>query len=295
MDFWEVMKVAARRWAVTVPVLVVTLLVAVLVPPRIDPTYAAATSTAVISPLEADPADNPYLSLGPVAMAQGLVASGGGPAAMATISAAGGSDDYTVRIQNSRSPLLLVNVNAPTPELASSTAAMVLDQLRTQLAERQTAAGAPPDAQYYTQDLLQEAVAVPVYDGAQRVRFLALGLGVGLAVTLALALEGVAVLRQRRRLGYDGSGRSLVEQRLEMLDDREQLLRERERLVRQQEEEEASFGRWAGPAAGHVPTARRSPWPRLSRSAHPAGDLADRGDAGEPVPGDERHGIPSRG
>lgn len=246
MDFWEVIKVVVRRWVVTVPLLVLTAAVAVLLPPTIDPNYAASTSTAVISPEENDSPLNPFLAIGPVAMAQGLASTADSPSAMEQIRAAGGSTNYGVQVNNSRSPILNIQIEADTPEQAAQTGVLVLELIRTQLADRQAAAGAPPETQYYTQDLTGVPVAVPVYDGQQRVLFLSIGLGIGLTIAVALAMEGVSLVRRRRRDGETEEPRpSTIEQRLALLDEREQLLLERERLLLQRDGDVVAYGRRA--------------------------------------------------
>lgn len=251
MDFWEVLKVLGRRWVVTVPLVVLAVTAALLIPPRIAPSYTASASVVVITPIVEDIATNPFLVLGAVTMASSLSISADSAGSVAQVTAAGGSPSFTVDQQNARSPILVVTAEADTPELAADTTRLALDQMQTQLSEQQDRAGAAPDAQFYLEDLTGEVAASPVFTGAQRVRFLALGIGIALAVSLALTLEGISVLRARRRTAAVSDRRpTTTEERLALLDERERLLVERERLLaeqdREQDEEQESHGRVVG-------------------------------------------------
>ncbi|WP_380165810.1 hypothetical protein [Jannaschia sp. R86511] len=234
MDFWEVLKVVVRRWVVTVPLVLATGAVAVLLPPTIDPSYSASISAVVITPIDNQNPANPFLALGPVTMAASLAGSGDSGAAVESAVQAGVSPTFTVNQQNSRSPIVTAEVQAATPELAVATAEFVRTALTEQLQAQQDAVSAPPEAQYYLQDLTGPVAPVPVYEGAQRVRFLAIGIGLLLTVVVAMAIEGIAVLRARRRdaaHGLSGDER----ERLAIIEEREALLVERERLLRARE------------------------------------------------------------
>ncbi|MFZ5871325.1 MAG: hypothetical protein ACOYXW_12495, partial [Actinomycetota bacterium] len=247
MDFWEVLKVVVRRWVISAPVLLLTGVAAVLVPPQIDPSYSASASTVVITPADGETALNPYLALGPVTMAQAMGLSADGEAAKQQVAAAGNSTDYAVVQQTSRSPILVVQAEAADPDQVVATVQQVLSIIEAQLKEQQDAAFAPPAMQYTVEHLTTRVGATPVYDGARQVRFLTIGIGLALAVTLALAVEGVAVLRshrRRERAAGDASDRlAIIDARLAILDEREALLLEQSRLS---EARERAAGRAGG-------------------------------------------------
>lgn len=234
MDFWEVLKVVARRWVVSVPLLLLTGVAAVLVPPQIDPTYSATASTVVITPANGQGVLNPYLALGPATVAQAIGLTADGPVAMSQVAAAGNSTDYTVSQQNSRSPIVVIQAEAADPQQVVATVQQVLTIVEAQLKEQQDAVSAPPVSQYTVQHLNPQISASPVYDGAKQVRFLTIGIGVALAVALALALEGIAVFRshrQRSRTKDESADRlAVIDARLAILAEREALLLERARL-----------------------------------------------------------------
>lgn len=236
MDFWELLKVVARRWVFALPVLLLSAVAAVLVPPTIQPTYTASATTVVVPPADGEPSQNPYLALGATTMAQAIGLSADSATAMDEVTQAGNSTSFEVTLQNSRQPILVITAQAPDPQVAVSTVEQVLGIVDAQLQERQVAAGAPPTSIYSTRLLDAAVLPVPVYEGAQRVRYLIIGLGVLLAVGLALLAEAVAVLRRRRRTGLRESMPTdlqlrMIAERMTLLDERERLLDEREQLL----------------------------------------------------------------
>lgn len=250
MDFWEVLKVVVRRWIVVVPVLVLTAIGVLTVPPTIQPTYTATGTTVVVAPVEGEPAMNPYLVLGATVMAQSITMTADAPTTKSMVADTGNSPDYTVSLQNQRQPIVVVTAEAPQPDVAVATVEQVLELIDDQLESMQAQAGAVREMMYTTRPLSTEIYSTPVYDGAQRVRFVLLGVGILLAVGLAVMLEGIAVLRRRRRIGEVAS--MPTDQQLRLLRDRMDLLDERERLL---DEREQLLGRTPVPTTAASPSA----------------------------------------
>lgn len=198
MDLWEVLKVVIRRWQVSGPLLVATILAAIFVPPTIAPTYTATGITVLIAPM--DPvagAQNPYAILGATTTAQAIAISSDTQPMRVRVAEGGGTTDYSVTQQSTRQPILVVEGNGPTPAIAQRTVELALGVVEQQLSDRQAEAGAPPRSRISTQLLTPQVIATPVYQAARRARLLLLGFGFILAIGLVLLLEGIAVLRRK--------------------------------------------------------------------------------------------------
>lgn len=275
MDFWELLKVLTRRWQVVVPIVVVSLVAAMQLSSRVEPTYQAAGSVILMPPRDRSQAEsNAFLSAGLATAAEAIAIGSQDQRTRNTVEDAGGASGYTVTSLR-RSPIINIAAEGETREQSIETVGLLVDVLDRQLVERQDAVAAPPESRITLQNLSPELAAAPVYKGAQRVKILVVGMGLVLAALAALGLEGLAVLRLRRsgvlvatnwnRLPLQERSQ-LLTARLQLLEEREQVLRERERLLGGSE-----TGRWAAvePGGGTVLTNRPTSQPSATDVTRP--------------------------
>lgn len=205
MDLWELLKVMARRWYVVVPVLIVTAIVAITLPPTIDPEYRASGTMILVGPAGTAAELNPFLTagLGTNAEASAIVVQS--PNSKAVVAEQGLSTDYEVQADG---PVLVITASAESPSQAVDTVTFVEELLNAQLVDLQTQAAVPAEAQLSVVPLIPEVVATPVYQSRLRVTILTVVIGVLTAVLVAMAVEGLSRHRSGARRPRRESRRS---------------------------------------------------------------------------------------
>lgn len=196
MDLWELLKVMGRRWYVTVPVLLVTAIVAVTLPPTIDPEYRASGTMILVGPAGTTANLNPFVSagLGTNAEAAAIVVTS--PNSKAIVDEQGLSTDYTVEPDG---PVMVVTALAGSSVEAVNTVTFVEQLLNDQLVDLQTQAAVPEDALLSVVPLIPDVIATPVYQSRLRATILTVVVGVLTTVLLVMAVEGLS----RRRTGSE--------------------------------------------------------------------------------------------
>jgi hypothetical protein len=197
MDFWELLKILARRWVVVIPILVTTGLTLFGTQGRIQPEYRVELSVILLTPSPSFSGFNPFVTLGTPATAQTLKVTAYEADSRASVAQGGHSADYDVVVP-SRSPLITVMATADTPQGAITTAERVSGLLQSQLAQRQKDADVAPAGWITIQRLTQKPIPVPITTGGKRLLFVIGAGGVGLTILAALLLEGGATLRRQR-------------------------------------------------------------------------------------------------
>jgi hypothetical protein len=240
MDFWELLKVLARRWYVVLPVILVAAFLANSLPARVDPIYSSTGSVILVGPTggEATRQANPFLTTTLAANAEAVALVATDPDARRSAQAAGVSTNYSVDTAGSTSSVLVIEAEASTPQEAEETVVFLEGLLSEILADQQQRADVPEDAFMSLQVLTPEPTSEQVYDEEQRLRILILVIGALVAVLLALSFEGIVELRRRREsVGPRGDapetvedGRALQEPR-PSLEEEEALTGERSTLL----------------------------------------------------------------
>jgi hypothetical protein len=200
MDFWELLKVLARRWYVVLPVILVAILLASSLPARVDPIYSSTGSVILVGPTggEATRQANPFLTTTLAANAEAVALVATDPDARRAAAEAGVSTDYSVELAGSTSSVLVIEAEASTPQQAEETVLFVEGLLSEILVDQQERADVPEDAFMALQVLTPEPTSEQVYDEEQRLRILILVIGILVAMLLALSIEGIGELRRRR-------------------------------------------------------------------------------------------------
>lgn len=197
MDFWNSLKVLARRWYVVVAGLVLTLVGGLGVNSLIAPSYTAVGSLVLAVPPnlpERAASSNPYLAYGNLAVAAKVVASGmNQPSVVRDQRSKGATGDFVVDLDPERSsPIITVNSTARTAAEAIKTVEVVTAGVQQLLADRQKFLGAPQNTWITANSVVVPEEANRAIGSRLRAVSAVLVLGVIGTLTLAFAIEGMA-------------------------------------------------------------------------------------------------------
>ena len=196
MDFWELAKVLLRRWAVFVPLALLTAGAAWGATTQLPPAFSATASVILLPPTGGE-GPNAYLSLGIPTTAESLAVATTDDLVREELLAGGASPDFEV-VADRRSALLQVTAEAGSRARAVATVEDLLEVLAQRLDRQQDDVSASPDARITLQSLTPTILAVPVTESTTRVVVVVVAVGLALATGAALAVEGFARRRQRR-------------------------------------------------------------------------------------------------
>ena len=211
MDVFDALRVIARWWFVALPMLVLSLVAAIVLSSGIAPEYQAEGSVLFVGPLVREStttpgeteAINPLLEQ-PSALTTAAVISSlsmSSPQVATILADEGLSTDYEVGVE-SRTPILLLLVRADSRDLATATALRLAELVDDDVRLRQEAADVPLDQRVTTNVIGLSAVGGADYGGRNRIRLAVFILGAGTSFGLAFLLEG---LRNRRAAAPGGS------------------------------------------------------------------------------------------
>jgi capsular polysaccharide biosynthesis protein len=201
MDLWDVAKLMAKRWYVALPVLVLTMVGAMVTARTVKPDYTATTNVSLLPPTKADEAGN--------GTGQTVNPWDANSLTVATLTylnskrlhdemkAQGFSDVWEADIDERLRGLIVIQVTAPTPELSQATARKLQDLAAAEVARRQAVYNLEPGHQFTT---------IPFDDGdnievvtSKMKRALIVVVGVGVIITIGLTVSLDAFLRWRSR------------------------------------------------------------------------------------------------
>lgn len=211
MDFWKTMGVLLRRWYVSVPVFVLSAVLAGGVFFAV-PTQYESTGTIVLTP----PTDggivatNPKQATGPgnpllgfegslTITTQLLIQSLSSPTVQDQIAATGGVGTYQAGDGGTGGPFVVVIADAPTKALAKRTVDLALKYAANELNTRQKTLDAPPSTFIGTQVVVDPTPAETKLGSKVRYGGVALALGLVVSLGAAFAVESVMVGRRRRK------------------------------------------------------------------------------------------------
>ncbi len=208
MDILTFLRIAARRWIVTVPLLILTLIVAVTLSTRVKPAYSASGSSLLLPPVaQATPQDpnaaatgNPYVDSNPglYVTATALMQSASQPDVRVQQAAAGHSSTYKLTIDD-KSPILNISDTTATAEAAVDSVIATQDLLQRQLLAREDAAAVVPQ-QRITIDNLVVPEGAGIETGS-KIRLMAATGILGLAAIVAGAFTAENIADRRKRKG----------------------------------------------------------------------------------------------
>lgn len=210
MDVLSLLRLTVRRWRVTAPAVLLTVLALVAAVQVSSPTYQATGSVVLLAPPDPPvvntpgqsppttaPGQNPFARYGDLAvMADILTRTMTSESRQAAFEQEQVTDYEVVANRLQRGPVVEVTGRGPTPDAAVESAEVVLAEAAVVLEELQRAEGADPG--YY----IRSAPLEPASDATARygstVRAAIAVLAVGVLITVGLAVLAEAVARRRR-------------------------------------------------------------------------------------------------
>ncbi|MEO1060899.1 MAG: oligosaccharide flippase family protein [Actinomycetota bacterium] len=218
MDVWETLRIVLRRWTVSVPLAVLTIVAVVAIPSDVGQEYTSDASLVFLPPntqefqtedgFTAIEPENPFIQQnGTVAaMAELIQISLTSASVRALVEAEGLEPEYELIVGNG-SPIMGITVTAGSPALATGTVDYMLGLIERDLTERQDIEGAPETQRIGTQIISDTSPALASTGAATRLRLIILVVGLAFAVGAALLVEGAAGWAARRRSeGWGGGG-----------------------------------------------------------------------------------------
>ncbi|MGH3738774.1 MAG: Wzz/FepE/Etk N-terminal domain-containing protein [Micromonosporaceae bacterium] len=199
---WDIAKVMWRRWYVVVPLLLAVLAATLGASAFIKPEYTSAASVLLVPPADRPEAPkpgekaNPWLDVGPVAMAQAVSIAVQSKASRDKVAAEGIEAAYEVGVLP-RSSIVLIEVSGASQQQVRSAATRVIGLITDEVASRQAAYKPKPGHQITAQVLDPGDNLVTSNTGLRRGQ--AMIMFAGLLLTAGFAVVIDALLRQRRR------------------------------------------------------------------------------------------------
>lgn len=203
MDFFDLAKLMLRWRYVTVPLIVLTFVAAFTVSARAQPEFTAQGSLMLVGPTTSETTDGEVATANPLLSQNGALPTTAYVTALAATSpqvrtllgGEGLSTTYDVAAE-SRLPIVLLEVRAPTREMATNTALRLVELIDEDLRLRQDAADIPND-QRVTADVIGISSAGGAdYGGRTRLRIVIILFGLVATIGVAFGLEA---LRRHRR------------------------------------------------------------------------------------------------
>jgi hypothetical protein len=217
MDVLSILRLVVRHWRVTAPAALLTLVGVGAVFKSSSPTYEATGAVVLLSPPEAPEVNDRPETAPPPEVGQNPFARYGDLSVVADILArvmdsdsrrvefeSQGVTDYNVVVNRlQRGPVVDVTGQGPTPEAATQSTEIVLEEVDSVLSELQQAEHADPD--YYIKAALLEPPSSATAMYGSTVRAAIAALAVGTLGTLGLAVIAEAVARRWRVLAGTGA------------------------------------------------------------------------------------------
>jgi len=212
VDLFDVVRSCARRWYVVLPVILASLAFAYKTYSSVEPVYysnavvaLAPTNRQVIyAPPGETISRNGLLDAGGASLLANLTVLGLSDSAVRqTVSANGGSPDYTVRMFPTPAtapplPLIMVESTRPDPESSKRTAELVVQQAGSVLRSLQRQAGVPDDQMVTA--LTATPPGTPIIGTPSRTRSAAaiFAAGTGVALVSGVAFDTIILRRSSR-------------------------------------------------------------------------------------------------
>ena len=192
MDVWRITVAAVRRWYVLVPLLALTVVLALAAGRGVKEEYEVTGAAMVVPGRSYSEIPNPYGGPSDANNAVAIVLNS--PEARAEIAGQGLVSTYEVSPE-SRSTILNFRVRGESQEQAVETGMAVFRMAAMELDERQSAAGIRLVERYSIDVLQAPSVSAAVTDGRVRNMAVVGVLGVAGAGTIALASTGATTRR----------------------------------------------------------------------------------------------------
>ena len=202
MDFWDVAKLMWRRWAVTVPALLITVAATIWVAVTVEPDYQVTGHVAVVGPSiqrSAGNSDvtrvNPWSS---EALADAAAIRLQGKALADELAAEGFDGSWEAGVTG-RLPVIRIEVVAERPEYAQATLERLREVIDEEVSGLQAAHNVPPEERITTVSYDGGESVEPVTGKVKRAIMVVFAAGLIITVGLAVAVDAMARRRQAKR------------------------------------------------------------------------------------------------
>ena len=204
MDSWDLTKLVARRWRISLPILLATVVLSVLAATAVKPTYVYTAYVQLVPPMPAasipgqqTPVDpNPWVSQGLSTIGNAALISVQNLSYLKSLKARGYSSKITAQMGGSN-PLATFTITGVTRAQASSTADQVADQFDANVTSLQTGLGLK-DSDLISARRLDGGTNLAVSNSRVKRAVIAVA-GLGLIMTITLTIAADAMLRRRDR------------------------------------------------------------------------------------------------
>lgn len=195
MELLEALRIIRNQKKLVIPLLIIAFLAAGIMVTRMDTSYETHGTITLLNS-NANSTDNPYLrfdqSLQTTAQVLGGTVSTAD--ARASYEEKGLSPNYEVSVPYDPTrtillPMLDIKVVADSAEVASSTRDALINDIKDELARKQTEAGAPVDSWIQAFPIADREV-VPVSGSKARTFVIVFGLGAAFAIAAAFIVDG---------------------------------------------------------------------------------------------------------
>lgn len=216
MDVWETLRIVLRRWTVSVPLAVLTVVAVIAIPSDVGQEYSSEASLVFLPPnsrvvvdesgFEGIASTNAFLdqSGAVAAMTQIIQLSLSAAETRALVEAEGLDPDYVLEVDRGN-PIMRVSVTAGSPALATGTVDYLVNEIQDDLTRRQDEVEAPEVERIGIQLISPTSPALASTGAATRLRLIVLVIGLAFSIAAALLVEGAANWAGRRRSeGWDG-------------------------------------------------------------------------------------------
>jgi capsular polysaccharide biosynthesis protein len=203
VDLWDLTKLLFRRWLISVPILLSSVVVLLVASQTVKPDYKATGHLIIVSPAptaaslaNASPnkVHNPWEDLGFRPLAQTAVLKVQSADMLKQLVDQGYSDNLTLAVDD-RSPVITIEVVAHSAVTATATVRQVIKSLDDAVTQAQTVYGVQRDS-LFTAYPIDQGDSVETVTSTQK-RVMAVIAGIGLVATVAITIIVDAWLRRR--------------------------------------------------------------------------------------------------
>lgn len=203
MDLWDLTKLLFRRWLISVPILLLSVVVLLVASQTVKPDFKATGHLIIVSPAQSaeslakaspNKVHNPWEDLGFRALAQTAILKVQSADMLKQLVDQGYSDNLTLAVDD-RTPVITIEVVAHSSAIATATIREVIKNLDDAVTQAQTVYGVQRDS-LFTAYPIDQGDSVETVTSTQK-RVMAVIAGIGLVATVAVTIVVDAWLRRR--------------------------------------------------------------------------------------------------
>lgn len=209
VDFWDLTKLLVRRWAIVLPLLILTTGVTALVTTRVEPDFTAMAYVQLIPPVATETTTtgevtlaerNPWVGLGLETLGNAAIVTISDQRVVEDLKAGGFSDSYTLTISD-QSPLVTLEIVGKSSQQVRDTSDQLIARFTENIVTLQSAYGVST-ADSITVRRLDMGTNVTKSTSKIKRALIAVA-GVGLLLTIAITV-GIDAWWRHRRQRRDG-------------------------------------------------------------------------------------------